>query len=113
MFGGAPVGASLSRTMVSVMMDVKSLLPLTVNCMAYVFGLKGIFKAIESTPKAALSAVLATAVFGSVFQPKKMDWVGWITGIAVASVGASMGFLIGCAAWGGRILMEGGRKKKD
>ncbi|GMH55207.1 hypothetical protein TrRE_jg6893, partial [Triparma retinervis] len=98
-FGGPPVGASLSRSMVSVMMDVTSNLPVAFNALAYMLGLKHILGAVEGTPKAALSAVLASAVVGGVFNPKSMDWVGWVTGTAVAAVGANQGFAAGMVAW--------------
>ena len=90
---------------VSVMMDVTSNLPVAFNALAYMLGLKHILGAVEGTPKAALSAVLASAVVGGVFNPKSMDWVGWVTGTAVAAVGANQGFAAGMVAWAVRDLV--------
>mmetsp|Transcript_57334 Transcript_57334/g.68522 ORF Transcript_57334/g.68522 Transcript_57334/m.68522 type:complete len:468 (+) Transcript_57334:154-1557(+) len=100
--GSAPVGGSLSRSLVSRMMGATSSLSSVVTaglwiCFQNYMGL------VSDTPKAALSAVIVAAVWKGVLYPKDMiamgiGWdgaVAWGTGIGTVMTSPTVGFGIG------------------
>mmetsp|Transcript_8789 Transcript_8789/g.12480 ORF Transcript_8789/g.12480 Transcript_8789/m.12480 type:complete len:468 (+) Transcript_8789:46-1449(+) len=99
--GSAPVSASMSRSLVSRMAGTTSQFSCMVTALIWIY-LMPIMSIMSSCPKAALSAVIASAVVKSVVYPKDLlamkgaDFiVGWGTGIATAISSPTIGFGIG------------------
>jgi MFS superfamily sulfate permease-like transporter len=101
--GSAPVSGSMSRSLVSRMTGTTSQLACIITALIWIFMLPymGI---MTPTPKAALSAVIVSAVVKGVCMPKDLlklgglDAVtGWATGILTSVTSPTLGFGIGLA----------------
>lgn len=96
--GSAPVSGSLSRSLVSHMTGTSSQLAciITALCWIYLLPYMGI---MSPTPKAALSAVIVSAVLKGIVSPKDLlqltgwdAWTGWSTGLITAMSSPTQGF---------------------
>ena len=96
--GSAPVSGSLSRSLVSRMTGTTSQMACIVTslCWIYLLPYMGI---MSPTPKAALSAVIVSAVLKTIVNPKDLmkladlDFItGWGTGILTAITSPTQGF---------------------
>ena len=96
--GSAPVSGSLSRSLVSRMTGTTSQMACIVTALCWIYGLPymGI---MAPTPKAALSAVIVSAVLKTIIKPKDLmklsgyDFVtGWGTGVITAVTSPTQGF---------------------
>ena len=99
--GSAPVSGSMSRSLVSRMTGTTSQLACILTALIWIFMLP-YMSIMTPTPKAALSAVIVSAVVKGVFKPsslmklKGLDFVsGWGTGIITAVTSPTLGFGIG------------------
>jgi len=99
--GSAPVSGSMSRSLVSRMAGTTSQMSCMVTALIWIY-LMPFMSVMSPTPKAALSAVIISAVIKSVLFPKDLmamkgsDFiVGWGTGIATSITSPSIGFGIG------------------
>jgi len=99
--GSAPVSASMSRSLVSRMTGTTSSFACIVTAMVWIYCLP-YMSIMSATPKAALSAVIVSAVVKGVLFPKDLlslkgtDFaVGWGTAIATALTSPTVGFGIG------------------
>jgi len=99
--GSAPVSGSLSRSLVSRMTGATSQLACMITAMIWIFMLP-YMSIMTSTPKAALSAIIVSAVVQSVCVPKdllKLSGVdattAWLTGVITAVTSPTLGFGIG------------------
>ena len=101
--GSAPVSGSMSRSLVSRMTGTTSQLACMITALIWIFMLPymGI---MTPTPKAALSAVIVSAVVKGVCMPKDLmklgglDAVtGWATGIITSVTSPTLGFGLGLA----------------
>ncbi|GAX22581.1 hypothetical protein FisN_14Hh211 [Fistulifera solaris] len=120
--GSAPVSGSLSRSLVSRMTGTTSQLACIITALEWIY-LQPYMSIMSPTPKAALSAVIASAVIQGVCVPKdllKMSGVdalvGWGTGFATALSSPTQGFAAGLVLYAATlILRQGGgkREKKD
>jgi SulP family sulfate permease len=101
MVGSAPVSGSLSRSLVSRMTGTTSQLACIVTAIIWIVALP--YMGIMSpTPKAALSAVIVSAVLEGVCWPKDLiyaqGWdfvVAWGTGLLTALTSPTLGFGMG------------------
>lgn len=120
--GSAPVGGSLSRSLVARASGATSRLCGAVTALCWIFALPWT-SVVAPTPKAALSAVVVGAVLRGVARPKDLltldrptdKAAGWITGLTVALVNPTIGFGAGLAAYASLYLVFGAgpsRKKK-
>jgi sulfate permease, SulP family len=96
--GSAPVSGSLSRSLVSRMTGTTSQLACIVTALCWIY-LLPFMNVMSPTPKAALSAIIVSAVLKSIVDPVDLmklvgtdRIVGWGTGIATAMSGPSQGF---------------------
>lgn len=96
--GSAPVSGSLSRSLVSVMTGTTSQLACLVTAVAWIY-LLPYMGIMSPTPKAALSAVIVSAVVKGVCVPKDLmnlqGWnavSGWTTGVLTALTSPTIGF---------------------
>jgi len=96
--GSAPVSGSLSRSLVSRMTGTTSQLACLVTALCWIY-LQPYMSIMTPTPKAALSAVIVSAVLKGVAVPKDLislrglDFViGWGTGIITATTSPTQGF---------------------
>lgn len=101
MVGSAPVSGSMSRSLVSRMTGTTSQLACMITAMIWIFMLP-YMSIMSPTPKAALSAVIVSAVVKSVCIPTDMlrlsginAVTGWLTGIITAVTSPTLGFGIG------------------
>jgi MFS superfamily sulfate permease-like transporter len=99
--GSAPVSGSLSRSLVSRMTGTTSQLACIVTALCWIY-MQPYMSIMSPTPKAALSAVIVSAVLKGVAIPKDLikltglDFVvGWATGIVTAVTSPTQGFGIG------------------
>lgn len=99
--GSAPVSGSMSRSLVSRMTGTTSQLACMITAMIWIFMLP-YMSIMTPTPKAALSAVIVSAVVTAVCIPKDLlklsglDAVtGWLTGIITSITSPTLGFGIG------------------
>jgi MFS superfamily sulfate permease-like transporter len=99
--GSAPVSGSLSRSLVSRMTGTTSQLACIVTALCWIY-MQPYMSIMSPTPKAALSAVIVSAVLKGVAIPKDLiklsglDFVvGWSTGIVTAVTSPTQGFGIG------------------
>jgi MFS superfamily sulfate permease-like transporter len=99
--GSAPVSGSLSRSLVSRMTGTTSQLAciVTALCWIYLLPYMGI---MSPTPKAALSAVIVSAVLKGIISPKELVRLvgpdvltGWCTGVLTAITSPAQGFGMG------------------
>lgn len=96
--GSAPVSGSMSRSLVSRMTGTTSQMACLVTALFWIYLLP--FMSIMSpTPKAALSAVIVSAVLKAVCLPKDLlklsgldSVIGWATGITTALTSPTIGF---------------------
>lgn len=103
--GSAPVSGSLSRSLVSRMTGATSPLACLATALFWIY-LLPYMGIMSATPKAALSAVIVSAVLKGVCVPKDLmklkglDFVvGWGSGIATALTSPTIGFGIGLAVY--------------
>ena len=103
--GSAPVSGSMSRSLVSRMTGTTSQLACIVTALAWIY-LQPYMSIMTPTPKAALSAVILSAVLKTVCRPKDLlnlrgvdAVVGWGTGIATAVTSPTQGFGLGLALY--------------
>ena len=96
--GSAPVSGSLSRSLVNRMTGATSQAAVLVNAIVWIY-LLPYMSVMSPTPKAALGAVIVSAVLKGVLVPKDLmklqglDWVvGWTTGILTALTSPTIGF---------------------
>jgi MFS superfamily sulfate permease-like transporter len=99
--GSAPVSGSLSRSLVSRITGTTSQMACLVTALCWIF-LQPYMSIMTSTPKAALSAVIVSAVLKGVAYPKDLfnlsSWdavVGWSTGVVTAVTSPTQGFGFG------------------
>lgn len=116
--GSAPVSGSMSRSLVSRMIGTTSQLSSVVTALCWIY-LLPYMKVMSPTPKAALSAVINSAVVKSVLVPKDLmnlqgiDFiVGWGTGIATLLTSPTQGFGIGLALFAATRPFVGKDKEK-
>eukprot|EP00591_Stephanopyxis_turris_P003933 CAMPEP_0195507518 /NCGR_PEP_ID=MMETSP0794_2-20130614/941_1 /TAXON_ID=515487 /ORGANISM="Stephanopyxis turris, Strain CCMP 815" /LENGTH=473 /DNA_ID=CAMNT_0040634225 /DNA_START=118 /DNA_END=1539 /DNA_ORIENTATION=- len=100
--GSAPCSGSLSRSLVARLAGGTSQLSCIVTALCWICFLP-CMSIMSPTPKAALSAVIISAVIKSVVKPKELlgfkglDIVeGWVTAILTATTSPTMGFAFGC-----------------
>lgn len=96
--GSAPVSGSLSRSLVSRMTGTTSQLACMVTAVAWIY-LLPYMSIMSQTPKAALSAVIVSAVISGVCVPKDLmklggidAVIGWGTGVVTALTSPTIGF---------------------
>lgn len=99
--GSAPVSGSMSRSLVSRMTGTTSQLACMITAMIWIFMLP-YMSIMTPTPKAALSAIIVSAVVQSVCIPKdllKLSGIdgatAWLTGVLTAVTSPTLGFGIG------------------
>lgn len=100
--GSAPVGGSLSRSLVSRMTGATSSLSSIITALCWIW-LLPYMSFMSSTPKSALSAVIISAVIKSILYPKDLlrmnnfidKLSGWCTGIAICLTSPTVGFTFG------------------
>jgi MFS superfamily sulfate permease-like transporter len=99
--GSAPVSGSLSRSLVSRMTGTTSQLACIVTALCWIY-LLPYMKVLSPTPKAALSAVIVSAVLKGIAIPKDLlqlsGWdgiTGWSTGLITAISTPTKGFCAG------------------
>eukprot|EP00578_Thalassiosira_sp_NH16_P019210 CAMPEP_0181098014 /NCGR_PEP_ID=MMETSP1071-20121207/11886_1 /TAXON_ID=35127 /ORGANISM="Thalassiosira sp., Strain NH16" /LENGTH=460 /DNA_ID=CAMNT_0023180553 /DNA_START=52 /DNA_END=1434 /DNA_ORIENTATION=- len=100
--GSAPVSSSMSRSLVSRMTGATSQLACLVTALLWIYMLP-YMSVMSPTPKAALSAVIVSAVVKNVVIPKKFmalkgtDFmVGIVTAATTSLTSPTLGFLVGC-----------------
>jgi MFS superfamily sulfate permease-like transporter len=96
--GSAPVSGSLSRSLVSRMTGTTSRLACLVTALCWIYFLP-FMNVMSPTPKAALSAIIVSAVLKTIIHPTDLiqltgtdRMVGWGTGIITAITSPSQGF---------------------
>jgi MFS superfamily sulfate permease-like transporter len=97
--GSAPVSGSLSRSLVSRMTGATSQLACIVTALCWIY-LQPYMSIMTPCPKAALSAVIVSAVLQGIFIPKELlklegtsaILVGWSTGVLTALTSPTTGF---------------------
>ncbi|CAJ1955867.1 unnamed protein product [Cylindrotheca closterium] len=116
--GSAPVSGSMSRSLVSRMTGTTSQLACMFTALIWIFMLP-YMSVMTPTPKAALSAVIVSAVVKSVLVPKDLmklqtlDFVsGWTTGIITAITSPTIGFGFGLV-FHGLLKMAVPKKEKS
>jgi MFS superfamily sulfate permease-like transporter len=99
--GSAPVSGSLSRSLVSRMTGTTSQLACLVTALCWIY-LLPYMNVLSPTPKAALSAVIVSAVLKGIVIPKDLlqlsGWdaiTGWSTGMITALSTPTKGFCAG------------------
>lgn len=117
--GSAPVSGSMSRSLVSRMTGTTSQLACMLTAMIWIFMLP-YMSIMTPTPKAALSAVIVSAVVKSVCIPKDLlklqglDFVtGWSTGIITSVTSPTLGFGIGLAIYFALSVFQPKKKKVE
>ena len=103
--GSAPVSGSLSRSLVSRMTGATSQMACLITALFWIY-LLPCMGIMTPTPKAALSAVIVSAVLKGVCVPKDLmklqgidSIVGWGAGIATALTSPTLGFGAGLALY--------------
>jgi MFS superfamily sulfate permease-like transporter len=104
--GSAPVSGSMSRSLVARMTGATSQLACIITALFWIY-LLPYMSIMSPTPKAALSAVIVSAVLKSVLVPKDLirlaglDFVaGWGTGVITALTSPTIGFGVGLVLYG-------------
>merc|ERR1712232_340996 len=103
MLGSAPIGGSLSRSMVASLTGASTpLMGFVCGSATMLLALPHVAMLLASTPKAALAAVVLAAVLPSVIYPKdllKLDGVdtvvGFATAVASSFIDPTKGFAVG------------------
>eukprot|EP00746_Dinoflagellata_sp_MGD_P080943 gnl/MRDRNA2_/MRDRNA2_32249_c0_seq1.p1 gnl/MRDRNA2_/MRDRNA2_32249_c0~~gnl/MRDRNA2_/MRDRNA2_32249_c0_seq1.p1 ORF type:complete len:126 (-),score=32.01 gnl/MRDRNA2_/MRDRNA2_32249_c0_seq1:87-464(-) len=124
MAGSAPVGGSLSRSMIAGISGASSpLMGLACGVATCCLAFPSVSMVMAPTPKAILAAIVLAAVLPGVLYPKDMlkmkagdAFVGWGTCIGSLWMDPTKGFFLGLAMYGitqaaGKALGSG--KKKD
>jgi len=103
--GSAPVSGSLSRSLVSRMTGTTSQLACIFTAFCWIY-LQPYMSIMTPCPKAALSAVIVSAVLRGVMHPKDLlamkgtdSLIAWFTGIATATTSPTNGFGAGLACY--------------
>jgi len=116
--GSAPVSGSMSRSLVSRMTGASSQMACLVTALLWIYMMSYIL-IMSPTPKAALSAVIVSAVVKNVVMPKKIlalkgnDFiVGVVTAATTAITSPTLGFGIGCIFYVAINLVAGKESKK-
>uniref|UniRef100_A0A7S2R504 SLC26A/SulP transporter domain-containing protein n=1 Tax=Eucampia antarctica TaxID=49252 RepID=A0A7S2R504_9STRA len=119
--GSPPVSGSMSRSLVSRMTGTTSQLACMITALTWIY-LMPYMTIMSPTPKAALSAVIISAVIKSVLIPKDLikmkgsdSFIGWGTGIATALTSPTFGFGIGlilASVFGNLLFPKKIQKKK-
>lgn len=116
--GSAPVSGSMSRSLVSRMTGASSKMACLVTALLWIY-MMPYMSVMSPTPKAALSAVIVSAVVKNVVMPKKilaLKGNDFIVGVATAAITAitspTLGFGAGCIVYLLINLVSGGDKKK-
>jgi len=96
--GSAPVSGSMSRSLVSRMTGTTSQMACIVTALCWIYGLP-YMSIMSPTPKAALSAVIVSAVLKTIINPKDLmnlsgidSITGWGTGIITSITSPTQGF---------------------
>jgi MFS superfamily sulfate permease-like transporter len=96
--GSAPVSGSLSRSLVARMTGATSKLACIITAVCWIY-FQPYMSIMTPTPKAALSAVMVSAVLPGIFQPRDLNqlqgadyFLGWATGIITAFTSPTIGF---------------------
>jgi MFS superfamily sulfate permease-like transporter len=117
--GSAPVSGSMSRSLVSRMTGTTSQMACLVTALLWIYCLP-YMSIMSPTPKAALSAVIVSAVLQTVVLPKDLlklvglDLIaGWGTGIATALTSPTIGFGAGLVLYFLLSLVKGKEKQKS
>ena len=116
--GSAPVSGSMSRSLVSRMTGTTSQLACILTALAWIY-LQPYMSIMTPTPKAALSAVIVSAVFKGACIPKDLmslsgidALVGWGTGIVTAMTSPTQGFGAGLVFYAVTSVFRGKEKTK-
>lgn len=117
--GSAPVSGSMSRSLVSRMTGASSQLGCIVTALLWIY-MMPYMSIMSPTPKAALSAVIVSAVVKNVVMPKKilaLKGTDFIVGVGTAATTAitspTIGFGVGCVFYVIIYVLTGqGSKKK-
>jgi len=103
--GSAPVSGSMSRSLVSRMTGASSQFGCIVTALLWIY-MMPYMSIMSPTPKAALSAVIVSAVVKNVVMPKKilaLKGTDFVVGVATAAVTAitspTIGFGVGCVIY--------------
>jgi len=107
MGGSAPVGGSLTRSMLAGMIGASSpIMGLVTGIVTMCLGFPFIASLLEPTPKAVLSSTVIAAVLPAVVAPKDLlrlknadAAVGWFSAAATCLTDPTKGFGLGCAAY--------------
>ncbi|CAJ1327943.1 unnamed protein product [Effrenium voratum] len=107
MAGSAPIGGSLTRSMLAGMVGASSpIMGLITGLATMCLGFHVIATLLEPTPKAVLSSTVLAAVLPAVVSPKDLlvlrgsdALVGWFSAAATCLTDPTKGFGIGCAAY--------------
>lgn len=107
MGGSAPVGGSLTRSMLAGMIGASSpMMGLVCGFVTMCLGFPFIATLLEPTPKAVLSSTVLAAVLPAVVAPKDLlrlkgsdALAGWISAAATCMTDPTKGFGIGCATY--------------
>merc|ERR1711862_1082563 len=99
------MGGSMSRSLVSRMIGTTSQMACLVTAFCWIY-LQPYMSIMSPTPKAALSAIIISAVLKSVVIPKDLNklqgvdyLVGWGTGIITSMTSPTQGFGSGLALY--------------
>lgn len=116
--GSAPVSGSMSRSLVSRMTGASSQMACIVTALLWIY-MMPYMSIMSPTPKAALSAVIVSAVVKNVVVPKKIlslkgtDFiVGVVTAATTAITSPTLGFGVGCIVYVAVNVVAGGPSKK-
>eukprot|EP00579_Thalassiosira_antarctica_P004572 CAMPEP_0201891820 /NCGR_PEP_ID=MMETSP0902-20130614/35238_1 /ASSEMBLY_ACC=CAM_ASM_000551 /TAXON_ID=420261 /ORGANISM="Thalassiosira antarctica, Strain CCMP982" /LENGTH=445 /DNA_ID=CAMNT_0048423135 /DNA_START=80 /DNA_END=1417 /DNA_ORIENTATION=+ len=116
--GSAPVSGSMSRSLVSRMTGASSQLACIVTALLWIY-MMPYMSIMSPTPKAALSAVIVSAVVKNVVIPKKilaLKGNDFIVGVATAATTAitspTIGFGVGCVIYVAINVLVRSPKKK-
>lgn len=117
--GSAPVSGSMSRSLVSRMTGASSQFGCIITALLWIY-MMPYMSIMSPTPKAALSAVIVSAVVKNVLIPKKIlalkgtDFaVGVVTGATTAITSPTLGFGVGCIFYGIINVLVPSKKKVD
>lgn len=118
MVGSAPVSGSMSRSLVSRMTGATSQMACLVTALFWIY-LLPYMSIMSPTPKAALSAVIVSAVLKAVVIPKDLlklsgldSMIGWMTGITTALTSPTIGFGAGLFYYFSLSLFKGKERKE-
>jgi len=116
--GSAPVSGSMSRSLVSRMTGASSKLACIVTALLWIY-MMPYMSIMSPTPKAALSAVIVSAVVKNIVIPKKIlqlkgndFFVGVVTAVTTALTSPTIGFGVGVIVYSIVNMLVGGNKAK-